>query len=147
VEGFPREVSGVPLVFLDANVLFSACLGGASFGLLMRLGSDGKVRIVTSTTCEREARVNLERKHPEQESGLESVLDIVDVLDPALSEYGSWASALVHAGDIHVLAAARAVQADVLVTGDLRHFGHLMDRSDLALRVRTVRAFLEEGPS
>lgn len=87
-------------------MLFSVCLGGASFGLLMRLGSDG-----------------------------------------ALSEHGSWASALVHAGDIHVLAAARAVQADVLVTGDLRHFGHLMDRSDLALRMRTVRAFLEEGPS
>jgi predicted nucleic acid-binding protein len=48
--------------------------------------------------------------------------------------------------DAPVLAAALAAQADVLVTGDRKHFGALMDRDDLPLRVRTPRAFLLEGP-
>ena len=36
--------------------------------------------------------------------------------------------------------------ADVLITGDLKHFGALMERDDLPLRVRSPRAFLLEGP-
>jgi predicted nucleic acid-binding protein len=48
--------------------------------------------------------------------------------------------------DAPVLAAALAVRADVLVTGDLKHFGALKDRGDLPLRVRSPRAFLLEGP-
>jgi len=47
--------------------------------------------------------------------------------------------------DAPVLAAALAARADVLVTGDLKHFGALMDRDDLPLRVRSPRAFLLEG--
>jgi len=37
-------------------------------------------------------------------------------------------------------------RADVLVTGDLKHFRALMDRDDRPLRVRSPRAFLLEGP-
>jgi hypothetical protein len=45
-----------------------------------------------------------------------------------------------------VVAAAIEAAADVLLTGDMAHFGPLMNRSDLPLRIRTVRAFLIEGP-
>jgi predicted nucleic acid-binding protein len=48
--------------------------------------------------------------------------------------------------DAWVLAAALAAGANVLVTGDLKHFGALMERDDLPLRVRSPRAFLLEGP-
>jgi predicted nucleic acid-binding protein len=53
---------------------------------------------------------------------------------------------LVTEKDAPVLAAALAARADVLVTGDLKHFGPLMQRADLPLRVRSPRAFLLEGP-
>ena len=150
MEGGPHGVRKAPVAFLDANVLFSACLGGGSFELLIRLGREGRVRLVTSSTCEREARANLARKYPDQVAGLDPLLQVVDVLDTAATEHRAWAAAHVHIGDVHVLAAARAVGADVLVTGDRTHFGHLMDLpagSDaMPIRVRTVRAFLEEGP-
>ena len=139
-----------PVAFLDANVLFSACLGGGSFELLMRLGREGAVRLVTSSTCEREARANLARKYPDQVADLDPLLRVVDVLDPAAAAHRAWAASRVHTSDVHVLAAARAVGADVLVTGDRTHFGHLMHlpsgSAELPLRVRIVRAFLEEGP-
>jgi predicted nucleic acid-binding protein len=61
--------------------------------------------------------------------------------------HAEWATNLVHPDDVHVLAAARRVGARVLITGDITDFGHLMKRDDLAVRVRTLRAFLLEGPS
>lgn len=139
-----------PVAFLDANVLFSACLGGGSFELLMRLGAGGVVRLVTSAACEREARANLARKYPDHVGRLDPLLHDVEILDHAATEHRAWAAALVHPGDVHVLAAARAGGVDVLITGDRSHFGHLMDLpmdpDELPFRVRTVRAFIEEGP-
>jgi predicted nucleic acid-binding protein len=44
--------------------------------------------------------------------------------------------------DAPILAAAAGAKVAVLLTGDLRHFGGLTRRSDLPLRIRTVRAFL-----
>jgi predicted nucleic acid-binding protein len=150
MEGAPYGVRRAPVAFLDANVLFSACLGGGSFELLIRLGREGAVRLVTSSICEREARANLARKYPDKVADLDPLLRVVNVLDPAAAEHRAWAAACVHTGDVHVLAAARAVGADVLVTGDRAHFGHLMDlpigSDEVPIRVRTVRAFLEEGP-
>jgi predicted nucleic acid-binding protein len=48
--------------------------------------------------------------------------------------------------DAPVYATAVAAQARVLLTGDHKHFGELMKRDDLPLQVRSVRAFLLEGP-
>jgi len=151
MEGGPQGVRKAPVAFLDANVLFSACLGGGSFELLMRLGAGGGVRLVTSAACEREARANLARKYPDHVADLDPLLRAVEIFDHAAIEHRAWAAALVHRGDVHVLAAARAAGVDVLITGDRSHFGHLMDLpedpDELPLRVRTVRTLLEEGPS
>ena len=109
--------------------------------------SEGHVTLVTSTDCEREARANLERKHPEAVAALDGLLDRVSALDHDLSPHREWAAALVHPGDVHVLAGARAAGAAALVTGDITHFGRLIKGEDLDLRVHTVRAFLEAGPA
>ncbi len=140
-------MSTAPLLFLDANVLFWAALGGPAFDLLLELAGRGRIRAVTSTACELEAAVNLSRKHPDRLESLDEVLHTVRVEDVDPETHAPWASALVHGGDVHVLAAARALGADVLVTGDVTHFGGLMERADLPLKVRTPRAFLLEGPS
>lgn len=136
-----------PAVFLDANVLFSAALGGPVFELLLDLGRAGIVRYTTSRACRTEAAVNLERKRPKRLGALAEVLAVVPDDAPEGSEFEDWTRGLVAAGDAHVLAAARAAGASVLVTGDTRHFGALMDRDDLPLQVRTPRQFLLQGPA
>jgi len=136
-----------PTVFLDANVLFSAALGGATFALLFEIARRGRIRLITSAGCQLEAEGNLVRKRGDRVGRLHEILRDVDVTDPDVEAHISWAASLVPAGDVHVLAAARASNASVLVTGDVSHFGALMDRQDLPFRVRTPRAFLLEGPS
>lgn len=136
------------LVFLDANVLFSAALGGPSFDFLLELAREGRIRLATSGACLVEAETNLERKRPERLSALADVLASVAVQrDAEEEEHSTWAEGLVDPDEIHVLAAARSAAADVLLTGDVTHFGPLMERDDLGLRVRTLRSFLLEGPA
>ena len=140
-------MSDPPLVFLDANVVFSAALGGPAFELLLELAGSGRLRLTTSRACVVEAETNLERKRPDMRGALASVLRGVSVQAWDESEDTEWAATSVDHDDVHVLAAARASGADVLLTGDTTHFGRLTERDDLGLRVRTPRAFLLESPA
>ncbi len=142
----PDHVTASPLVFLDANVLFSAAVGGQVFDLLFELQRRDKVRFVASRACELEARRNLERKRPDRAQALADILRAASSADIDPSEHLAWAHALVGDADAHVLAAARSLAVATLVTGDLTHFGSLMEREDLPLTIRTPRAFLVEGP-
>jgi predicted nucleic acid-binding protein len=142
----PTLVTAVPLVFLDANVLFSAAVGGEALDLLLELARRGRVRFVTSRMCELEARRNLERKRPDRVEALAGVLRVAPPADVDPAEHVGWARALVGDADAHVLAAARSLAVVTLVTGDLTHFGPLMEREDLPLTIRTPRAYLMEGP-
>jgi predicted nucleic acid-binding protein len=130
--------------FLDANVLFSAALGGEGFALLWGLAERGAVELVTSSYCYLEARVNLERKAPTAADRLGERMRVVGLVGPG-AEYAAWAVALLPEKDAAVPAAARAAGADVLLTGDLRRFGSLMNQADLPLLVTTVRSFLLQG--
>lgn len=142
----PKSPSQPPLAFLDANILFSAALGGPAFVLLWELAEAGKVRLCSSPWCVAEARLNLTRKRPVDLARLEPLLAAVarvaDV-DPA----PAWMLQLLPVKDAPVLAAAIAAKAAVLVTGDLRHFGGLMARTDVGVQVQTLRAFLLAGPT
>ena len=94
--------------------------------------------------CYLEARVNLERKAPAAAGCLGERMQSVGLVGPG-NEHASWVIARLPEKDAAVLAAARAASADVLLTGDLRHFGSLMTRADLPLHVATVREFLLKG--
>jgi hypothetical protein len=96
--------------------------------------------------CAREARRNLEWKWPDRAEALADILRTAPPADVDPSEHLAWAQALVGDADAHVLAAARSLVAVTLVTGDLKHFGPLLERRDLPLTIRTPRAFLLEGP-
>lgn len=135
-----------PVVFLDANVLFSASLGGEVFGTIRELGRRGVVRLVTSEMCVLEAFDNLRLKQATALPEFDAVL--LDVESFAVSDQGmvAWAADAVGAADAHVVAAAMAVGARTVVTGDRSHFGVLMDDPAAPIRVRTPRDFLEEGP-
>ena len=132
------------LVFLDANVLFSAALGGEAFEILWELARAHKVDLCTSPHCLAEAEVNILRKRASAlDAYRERLLQVRLVADVDAS---SQVITALPAKDAPVLAAATAAGADALLTGDLRHFGALMERGDMRPRVRTVRAFLLEGP-
>lgn len=135
-----------PLVFLDANILFSAAIGGPAFELLLDLARAGSIGLATSRACVLEAGRNLERKRSDCRPALTDLLTLVSIDAQEHPEHVDWATGLVDPEDVHVLAGARAVGADALLTGDLTHFGPLMERDDLGLHVRTLRAFLLEGP-
>lgn len=132
------------LVFLDSNVLFSVALGGETFARYVRLADKGVIRLVSTRACVAEAVTNLERKRPGSIGGLAEFLVHVRLVDPDTSARVDEAAELVGGSDAHVLAAAWAVGATALVTGDVKDFGTLMDRLDLPLRVRTPRSFLVE---
>lgn len=128
-------------VFLDANVLFSAALGGASFALLWEIAASGKISLYSSRYCFIEASENLKRKRPaplplhtQQKQRVAAISENTAYLE--------WAAALVPEKDAPVLAAARGAEMEVLLTGDIRDFGALMQRDDLGIRVCTLRAFL-----
>lgn len=111
-------------VFLDANILFSACRpAGAIRQLLQQLEEQGHI-LVADHYVAAEARRNLEAKE-----GAFAV-DVLDALLARIEVAALQPSSTVPAGldwlvekDRPVLLAAIALKCNVLVTGDKTHFG------------------------
>lgn len=126
-------------VFLDANVLFSAAWRTASG--LTRLWEIASLHLVTSPYAADEAERNLARKRPDAVARLTTLLRGVEIT-----------SALVTLDDGHglppkdvpILAAAVASHCEVLLTGDIADFGHLIGRTLQGVRILTVSQLLSE---
>jgi predicted nucleic acid-binding protein len=108
-------------VFLDANVLFSADYKSTRLRILWTLPN---VTLLSSEYAVREAELNLSRFKPEAVEELKCLLTGVTVsrqiqLPPLPANI-----ALVEK-DAPILQAAIGVQATHLLTGDVKHFGHL----------------------
>ncbi len=127
--------------FLDANVLFSAAMGGPTFEFLWSLSDSGHLTLVTSRTCVTEAERNLLRKRRAAWHAYEGRMRSVQVVPDVMQGLESVA---LPAKDAPIYATAVAIRADVFLTGDLRHFGELMAKPDAPIRVQTPRAFLLE---
>ena len=127
-------------VFLEANVLFSAALGGEAFELIWALSEKGVLRLLTSPQAYLEAERNLALKRPEAlprlAERMRRVRFVPEPRDPA-PILG------LPPADARLYRAAEAAGATVFLTGDRRHFGPFMERG-LAPRVRTPRDFLLE---
>jgi predicted nucleic acid-binding protein len=130
-------------LFLDANVLFTAAHnpnGKAAF--VLELADAGLWQPVTSTYALEEARRNLERKYPSCLAALDTrVANIRVVVDPGV---GNCPEGLVEK-DCPIYRAARACKADVLLTGDIRDFGFLMNAPGRTegMYIQTVADFLD----
>jgi uncharacterized protein len=106
------------VVFLDANVLFSAAYrSGAG---LLRLWELADVRLVTSAYALEEARRNLsDAEQLVRLDGLAGTMEIrVEESDEPLPE-----GVALPAKDRPILGAAIRAGATHLLTGDVRHFG------------------------
>lgn len=114
-------------LFLDANILFSAAWREDSAArLLWDLARAGHCKLLSSRLAAEEARRNIVRKAPDRSASLESLIACVSIgLEPSDEHLATAARHDLPSKDTPILAAALAQQADILVTGDRRDFGHL----------------------
>lgn len=114
-------------VFLDANVIFSASLPnpGRARALLYEAARCGAM-CVSSARALAEAHRNLLSKAPHAMEGYAQMsARIVTVAEPAQVAIDLAHETGVVAKDAPVFAAALHCGAQMFVTGDMRHFGHL----------------------
>jgi predicted nucleic acid-binding protein len=134
----------IPSLFLDANVLFSAARSGdGRAASLVRLAEAGRCELLTSPHALEEARRNLELKYPES-AGLEPLMQSVRLVSESGGEaYEKGLSFGLPPKDAPILGAALQAGADVLVTGDSRHFGHLFGEEVSGIDVVTPARALD----
>ncbi len=114
-------------VFLDANVLFSAAyMESGSPRALFDVGRAGACALMSSAFALEEARRNLLAKRPHRVAAFERLVHGLLVSAEPSSRAVDWASSLgLPDKDAPILAAALDAHAQLLVTGDASHFGHL----------------------
>jgi predicted nucleic acid-binding protein len=130
-------------LFLDANVLFTAAHNpNGKAALVMELGQTGLLQLATSAYAREEARRNLERKYPGCFAAFERQLAKIRIVGD--SDRGTCPQGLAEK-DRPIYRAARACRADVLLTGDIRGFGFLMNAPNETegLLIQTVADFLD----
>lgn len=129
-------------IFLDANVLFTAAHNPkGKAALIIELGQSGIWRLATSAYAAEEARRNISRKFPACTERLDAILQNIVL---AADDQEIPCPAGLAEKDRPIFRAARACRADVLLTGDLRDFGFLMNLPDKTdgLLIQTVAEFL-----
>jgi uncharacterized protein len=114
-------------LFLDANVLFAAAYSpGGRSAALFALAGEELCSLSSSRHAIDEAARNLAIKVPERMPALVRLVALLDVVPEADWRLVAWSTDLgLPANDAPILAAAVAAEADLLVTGDRTHFGHL----------------------
>jgi len=117
-------------LFLDANVLFSAAVSpaGVSAGQIA-LAAAGACELLTSRLAVTEATRNLRAKAPAEMDRWDLVIAAVRVVPEADPRLLVRVDLALEAKDRPILAAALGCRANVLVTGDRRHFGSLFGRA------------------
>lgn len=129
-------------LFLDANILFTAAHNAeGKSSLVIELGQAGLWQLVSSAYAVEEARRNIARKYPDRLQRLQTLAQNL-ALAPADAEVHC-PTGLVEK-DCPIYRSAIACKADILLTGDIRDFGFLMNdrtKSD-GLLIQTVADFL-----
>lgn len=128
------------VVFLDANILFSAAYR-SNAGLLRLWDLEG-VEIISSEYAVEEARRNL--SEAPQQKRLDRLLRRIRIVPESPSpenEIGNGAESLP-SKDLPILLAAVAAHATHLLTGDVTHFGHLFGHRIAGLTILTPSQYL-----
>lgn len=127
------------VLFLDANVLFSAAWTGDS-GLQRFWRLEG-IRLVTSTYALDEATRNLETD--EQRARLDVLIERVEVMVADSTTQLLFVDVDLPEKDVPILQAAVECKATHLITGDKRHFGSLWGRTVAGVAVCSPAQYLQ----
>jgi len=129
-------------LFLDANVLFTAAHNpDGKAALVLTLGYEGLWQLVTGAYAVEEASRNLGRKYPDRMETLEAWLPRIRIAtDPRSVPCPTGLSEK----DWPIYRAAIGCRADILLTGDIKDFGFLMNdpTKTNGLLIQTVSDFL-----
>jgi predicted nucleic acid-binding protein len=131
-------------IFLDSNVLFTAAHnpdGKAAF--LIQLGATNAFKLFTSAYAREEAARNSSAKYPVSLTGFKQLLECITVV-PVTNPPADYPE-ILPAKDAPIFAAAVYCRATHLLTGDIKHFGLLMNQPGLCggMIVQTVAEFLD----
>jgi hypothetical protein len=126
-------------IFLDANILFSASQLGSPIQKLLENLHPHSVLISHPGVIE-EATRNLALKKPDWIEGFESLCNILQI-PPCI---GTYPETSLPAEDQPVLVAAIGSHADILLTGDRRHFGPLFGSTLTGVKICSVRQMAKE---
>ena len=127
-------------LFLDSNVLLSVSLRpiGNAAGLF-ELCHRGACRLLASSYVIEEAERNLAKKAPQALARCAALGTMLEIVPEAPDDLLLWAAAQgLPAKDAPILAAAVAGGADLLVTGDRRHFAALFGRTCQSVRILSL---------
>jgi predicted nucleic acid-binding protein len=127
------------VIFLDANVLFSAAYRpGAS---LRRLWELTDARLITSMYAVEEARRNLDM--PQQRAELATLLQTLAIVpEQQQIVHPAFANIVLPENDRPILLAAIAAHATYLLTGDARHFGAYYEQDVAGVVILPPAAYL-----
>ncbi|NMC72884.1 MAG: PIN domain-containing protein [Geobacteraceae bacterium] len=129
-------------VFLDANFLFTAARNpGGKAAFVIELGAAGHFHLFTSDVALDEAERNLAAKYPES---IPFFSDLAQQITSVTADVSAAYPESLPVKDAVIFQAAVRCRATHLLTGDLRHFGPLMNRKDLpgGIIIQTVAEFL-----
>ena len=129
-------------LFLDANVLFTAVHNpDGKAALVLTLGYEGLWQLVTGAYALEEASRNLGRKYPDRMETLEAWLPRIRI---ATDPRGVPCLTGLSKKDWPIYRAAIGCRADILLTGDVKDFGFLMNdpTKTNGLLIQTVSDFL-----
>jgi len=129
-------------IFLDANILFSAAKSdGPISALIVRLLDAGHECWVDGYVID-EARRNISAKAASQMQSLDELLSKVHVAVTSPATLGADIEGLPEK-DRPVVAAAKALSCEILVTGDRTHFGRFYGRLLHGVRIQSPRSLYD----
>jgi predicted nucleic acid-binding protein len=126
-------------VFLDANILFSASLPKSQLARFLEGLGDHATLLSSAYACE-EAERNLSSKFPKGLSSFHRLSEGLELVPVGLFDLG----VSLAAKDQPILCGAVAGEAEYLLTGDKKDFGHLFGKSVGGVTVVTVELLLNE---
>jgi predicted nucleic acid-binding protein len=126
-------------VFLDANILFSASLPKSQLARFLEGLGDHATLLSSAYACE-EAERNLASKFPKGLSYFHRLSEGLELVPVGLFDLG----VRLAAKDQPILCGAVAGEAEYLLTGDKKDFGHLFGKSVGGVTVVTVELLLNE---
>jgi predicted nucleic acid-binding protein len=133
------------LVFLDANVIFSALYSSKGApNAILEAYVEGKIEVVISHQVIEETILNIQRKKPDLLPNLYFFLQQAPFEiqpDPSVEDIARWAK-VINPPDAPILAAAIAAGPGFLVTGNTQHFT-LEVAKKAKLRILTPAQFIQ----
>ena len=131
-------------LFLDANVLFTAAHNpSGKAALIIDLGSQGYLEVISCSYAIEEARRNISIKFPDYLKRFETLISAVTKVP---SRSGRMCPVPLPDKDRPILEAAIQCQTTHLLTGDIKDFGPLMNHPKLTggVVIQTVSEFLDD---